>query len=203
MCAVVQNFLWICCWQIIWQTVWYCCGSELNSTVILWTARFICHLSKFNICSLSRKEQQWRKGSEEKRKSIADYSLCFWKCPSFTLLALFKKKNDQRTGIALSFESCLASAMWWLAFVLLEQRSVLRTVWTLIIAHLSNLLLWKELGWRSTCKVAAAEAKRCALLFGDLVVSSPSLMLLIHPPWLSKCRMLYPSFALWSAHKKC
>jgi len=81
----------------------------------------------------------------------------------------------------MSFESCLASATWWLAFVLLEQQSVLCTIWTLIMAHLSNLLMWKELRWRSACKVVKAEAKRCALLFGEVIVSSPSLMLLIHP----------------------
>lgn len=127
--------------------------------VILWIAGFICHLSKFNICSLPHEEKSEERGVRKKGKSEAYHRLSFWNCPSLTLLAPFKKKkSDQRTESATSFESCQASALWWLAFVQLKQQSVLCTIWTLIIAHLSNLQLWKVLGWRSACKVAAVEA---------------------------------------------
>lgn len=134
------------------------CGSELNSMVILWAAGFICHLSKFNIAVCLIKSNKEESRVRKKGKSEADRRLCFWNCPSLTLLALFKKKDDQKTESATSFESCQASALWWLAFVQFKQQSVLCTIRTLIIPHLSNLQLWKVLGCRSTCKVAAVEA---------------------------------------------
>lgn len=150
-----------------------------------------------------------KSNSKEKgvrKKGRVKQTTVFESVPALLCLLCLKKKKkgtDQRTGSVMSFESCLASATWWVAFVLLEQHSVLFTIWTLIITHLSNLLLWKELGWRSACNIAAVEAKRCALLFAEVVVSSPSLMLLIHLSGLNKCWMLFSCFALCHAHKKC
>lgn len=127
---------------------------------------------------MKRKVRKGEWGKKGRVKHTTDYP--FETVPALLCLLRLKKKSDQRTESATSFESCQASALWWLAFVQLKQQSVLCTIWTLIIAHLSNLQLWKVLGWRSACKVAAVEADMlyslvsCQFLFSNAVNPPPS-----------------------------
>lgn len=124
---------------------------------------FVIYQSLINAVCLIKSNSEERGVRKKGRvKQTTDYG--FETVPDLLCL-VYLKKDDQRTERATSFESCQASALWWVPFVQLKQQPVLCAVWTLIIAHLSNLLLWKLPGWRSTCKVVTVEADMCSTLW--------------------------------------